>query len=148
MVGNRIIYIRERVQHLDSEIYSTLTLPYHLRIKHKQRNHLDNKEDVILALAQGTRLYDGDLLRSEDDLIIAVKAAIEPVYQAYSEDIMTLLYACYYLGLHHVPTQISENALFYQNSEQATPVIKQFNFKIQKIEAVFDPIPTQTLRQF
>lgn len=143
MAGNRIIYIRERIQQQTSDIYSTLTLPYQLRIKHTQRNYLDNDEDVIVALPQGTRLYDGDLLRSEDDLIIEVKSALEPVYQAHSDAITQLHYACYYLGLRHVPAQLTENVLIYQDTERATPIMEQFNFEVKQVDAVFEPIPMQ-----
>lgn len=144
IAGNRIIYIREKTQNATTEPYSTLTLPYQLRIKHTQRNYLDNKEDVILALPQGTRLYDGDLLKSEDNLIIQVKAAIESVYQAYSTEHLHLLQACYYLGLRHIPSQVTESAVYYKD-DRATPVIAQFNFEIQQIDAVFEPMPMQLL---
>ncbi|MEK7991404.1 MAG: hypothetical protein VSS52_010385 [Thiotrichaceae bacterium] len=143
MAGNRIIYIRERIQQQTSDIYSTLTLPYHSRIKHTQRNHLDNKEDVILALPQGTRLYAGDLLRSEDDLIIEVKPAIEFVYQAKSNATLQLFYACYYLGLHHIPAQIMDNSLLYQDNERAAPIMAQFDFEVSQIETIFEPIQMQ-----
>jgi urease accessory protein len=150
MAGNRIIYIRERIQQQTSDIYSTLTLPYHLRIKHTQRNHLDNKEDVILALPQGTRLYEGDLLRSEDDLIIEVKPAIELVYQAKSNATLQLFHACYYLGLRHIPVQIMDGTLLYHDYERAAPIMAQFNFEVSQVEAIFEPIPmqVQTERKF
>ncbi|WP_353572847.1 hypothetical protein [Candidatus Albibeggiatoa sp. nov. BB20] len=150
MAGHRIIYIRERIQRQAPDIYSTLTLPYQLRIKHTQRNYLDNKEDVILALPQGTRLYGGDFLRSEDDLIIEVKPAIESVYQAKSKVTLQLQYACYYLGLRHIPAQIIENALLYQDNDRATQIMEQFNFEVTEVEAMFEPIPmqVQTNRKF
>ena len=151
MAGNRIIYIREKVQQsITQQPYSTLTLPYQLRIKHTQRNYLDTEEDVILALPQGTRLYDGDLLRSEDNLVIQVKSEIEPVYQVYSTDSLRLLQACYYLGLRHIPSQITENAVFYQDSERAEPIMRQFDFETKQVDAVFEPMPMQlqVSRQF
>lgn len=148
MTGNRIIYIRERIQQQTTNIYSTLTLSYQLRIKHTQRNYLDNKEDVILALPQGTRLYDGDLLKSEDNLIIQVKSALEPVYKASTTENQQLYYACYYLGLRHIPMQAIENAIYYQDNERAMPVMQQFNFSVEQIEAVFEPLPMQVKRRF
>jgi len=147
MAGNRIIYIREKVQQLTTQPYSTLTLPYQLRIKHTQRNYLDNEEDVILALPQGTRLYDGDLLRSEDDLIIQVKSATEPVYQACATDSLSLFQACYYLGLRHIPSQIANNAVFYQDNERAAPIMEQLDFEVKQVDAVFEPMPMQLQAQ-
>ncbi|MGB5776396.1 MAG: urease accessory protein UreE, partial [Sedimenticolaceae bacterium] len=58
---------------------TTLTLPLERRIRSRQRVVLDNGTEAGVFLERGQVLRDGDLLGSEDGLVVRVRAAAEPV---------------------------------------------------------------------
>ena len=57
-----------------------MELPFDLRQKSRLRVKLTSGREAALFLTRGIILRGGDLLKSEDDFVVQVLAAQEPVY--------------------------------------------------------------------
>lgn len=91
-----------------SESAATLTLELTADERTRSRHRFDSREGqpVYLQLPRGTVLRDGDLLQSEDGLVVRVLAKPEPVLTVRAETERHLLQAAYHLGNRHVPLEI------------------------------------------
>ncbi|XGV96246.1 MAG: urease accessory protein UreE [Leptolyngbya sp. BL-A-14] len=92
---------------------ATLTLALTADERTRSRYRYDSVEGqpVYLQLPRGTVLRDGDLLQSEDGLVVRVIAKPEPVLTVRAETTLHLLQAAYHLGNRHVPLEITPTYL-------------------------------------
>jgi len=118
---------------------ASLTLPFALREKSRQRAELDSGEDVGLFLPRGTVLHDGDLLVAENGLIIRVRAAHEVLSTAFARDWMLLAKACYHLGNRHVPVQIAEGRVSYLHDHVLDEMIRGLELDVTIETGPFEP---------
>ena len=68
----------------------TLTLPYASRIRSRLRVRLDSGREAALQLERGLVLHSGDRLAGPDGTVIEVRAAIERVSTAHTDDRLLL----------------------------------------------------------
>lgn len=96
-----------------SETVPTLTLELTADERTRSHHHFDSTEGqpVYLQLPRGTMLRDGDLLKSEEGLVVRVLAKPEPVLTVRAEAKRHLLQAAYHLGNRHVPLEIQPTYL-------------------------------------
>ncbi len=120
---------------------TSLTLPLQDRIKSRLRVTLDNGEDAGLFLERGTKLQDGDLLRSEDGYRVRVKAASETLSTIRSDDPHLLARACYHLGNRHVSIQIERERVSYLHDHVLDDMLHGLGLAVEVIEAPFEPEP-------
>ena len=92
---------------------TTLSLPIKERVKSRLKVTLDDGREAGLFLPRGQVLRDGNLVASEDGLIVKIKAAPEIVSTVTSHDSHALAKASYHLGNRHVPLQIEAQWLRY-----------------------------------
>lgn len=117
----------------------TLTLPYGLRQKSRLRTQLDDGREVALVLSRGPVLRDGDRLKTQDGMVLQVRAAQEEVSTARSSDPLQLARACYHLGNRHVPLQIGEGWLRYRRDHVLDAMVCELGLKILPETAPFEP---------
>ena len=131
----------EFIEKVESEasVGDTLTLPYDLRQKSRQRVSLDGGAKAALILAGGTVLSDGDCLRAEDGSLVRVIAATESVTTAYTDDLLCLARACYHLGNRHVSLEIGSGWLRYQPDHVLDELVDSLGLLIVRELAKFDP---------
>lgn len=89
----------------------TLALTADDRTRSRHRYESVEGQSVYLQLPRGTVLRDGDLLQSEDGLVVRVIAKPEPVLTVRAETTVHLLQAAYHLGNRHVPLEITATYL-------------------------------------
>lgn len=118
---------------------TTLTLPFESRQKSRLHAALDDGTEVGLFLERGTVLRDGDTLRADSGLIIAVRAADEDVSIAYTNDEHLLARACYHLGNRHVPLQIGSGWLRYQHDHVLDDMVAQLGLSVRFERSPFEP---------
>ncbi len=118
---------------------ATLTLPFALRQKRRQRAHLDNGVEVALVLPRGRVLRHGDLLQAENGLLIRVQAAAEDVSTAHTGDPLLLARACYHLGNRHVPLQIRNRWVRYGHDHVLDELVGRLGLKVIRERAPFEP---------
>lgn len=134
------IIIEKRLEHTNNAAPdASVTLPYDLRQKSRQRVTLDSGEEAGLFLPRGTVLRGGDLLESEDGLIIEVNAAPEQVSVAQTDDHLLMLRACYHLGNRHVPVQIAEHQVRYLHDHVLDEMVRGLGLTLSLETLPFEP---------
>lgn len=120
---------------------TSLTLPLEKRIKCRLKVTLDSGEDAGLFLPRGTTLKDGDLLISDNGIVVQVKAADEQLSIVSSDDAHLLARACYHLGNRHVSIQIEPNRISYLHDHVLDEMLVGLGFEVSVINAPFEPEP-------
>ncbi len=118
---------------------TTLTLPFDQRQKSRLRVTLDNGKEAALILERGMILRHEDLLRAEDGQVIQVCAANEAVSTARDSNSHLLSRACYHLGNRHVPLQIGEDWLRYQQDHVLDDMMRSMGLSVKHEDAPFEP---------
>ncbi len=122
-------------------VFATLTLPFELRQKSRQRVVLDNGEEAALLLKRGTVLYHDDHLISEENKVIQIKAAVERLSVVECDDPLMFARACYHLGNRHVSIQIEQGRLFYVQDHVLDTMLRGLRLKIKLVSEPFEPEP-------
>jgi urease accessory protein len=128
----------EKVSH-DGAAGDSLTLPFELRQKSRQRVCLDSGREAALVLAPGTQLDEGDLLRATDGTLVRVGAATEAVSTARAEDPLHLARACYHLGNRHVALQVGPGWVRYQPDHVLDEMVRGLGLTVVHESARFQP---------
>jgi urease accessory protein len=133
-----MIELIERMQgggHADDSV----TLPYELRQKIRQRLRLDSGREAALVLPPRTTLADGDRLRAVDGTTVRVVAASEDVSVARSDDPLRLARACYHLGNRHVPLQVGPGWARYQPDHVLDEMVRGLGLAVTRETLPFEP---------
>jgi len=117
----------------------TLTLPFDLRQKSRQRVRLDSGREAAVVLAPGTALGDGDWLRAADGTSVRVSAAHEPVSTVRSDDPVHLARACYHLGNRHVALQVGDGWARYRPDHVLDEMVRGLGLTVDRELACFEP---------
>jgi len=119
--------------------HDTLTLPFDLRQKSRQRARLDSGEEVGLMLARGRVLRGGDRLLASDLRVVLVQAQAEDVSTVPSQDAHALARAAYHLGNRHVPVQIGDGWLRYLHDHVLDDMVRALGLPVAFHHAPFEP---------
>ena len=120
---------------------TTVTLPLHSRIKSRLRVTLDDGREAGLFLERGTTLKDGELLSSDDGLIVQVRAGNETLSTVRSNDPLLLARACYHLGNRHMTIQILPGILRYLHDHVLDDMLRGMGLEVNIEQAPFEPEP-------
>ena len=123
----------------ETGVTGTLTLPFALRQKSRLRARLEDGREVALVLPRGGVLRDGDLLRTEDDQVLRVRAAHEDVSTARSDDPLRLARAAYHLGNRHVALEIQAGRLHYLRDHVLDAMVKELGLEVSAETRPFEP---------
>lgn len=126
-------------EHSHATCKTTLTLTFDERQKARNRITLDDGREAGIFLERGIILRGGDVLCSEDGEKIQVIAADEPVSTANSKDSLELARACYHLGNRHVPLQIDEHRVRYQQDHVLDEMVVLLGLSVIHEQAPFEP---------
>jgi urease accessory protein len=118
---------------------TSLTLDFDGRRKSRQLVRLDDGHEAAMFLPRGTVLKDGDRLRCEDGLIVAVVAAAETLSSVQTVDRMHLARAAYHLGNRHVPVEIAAGGLRYQHDHVLDGMVRALGMEVRTVKAPFQP---------
>lgn len=129
----------EKVADCDRTTAPSLTLPFDLRQRSRFTAKLDNGEPIAVSLARGTRLRDGDLLRTETSYVVEVRAALEEVSTAHAQTSIDLARACYHLGNRHTPLQIGPSWVRYLSDRVLDDMLLGFGLAIVHEQSPFEP---------
>jgi urease accessory protein len=127
------------VVYVGDEVNATLTLPFEQRQRSRLRASLDDGTEVGLFLPRGRILRGGDCLRSEDGLLVAVRAAAETVSTVRSNDSLMLARAAYHLGNRHVALQIGRGWLRYRHDHVLDEMVAALGLAAEVEQAPFEP---------
>lgn len=119
---------------------ATATLTLAERRKSRLRVVLDNGEDAALLLPRGSALRDGDRLRADEGgAIVFVRAAVESLSVARTDDPHLLLRGAYHLGNRHVPVELGTGWLAYEHDHVLDDMVRGLGLTIEESVAPFEP---------
>jgi len=133
-----MIHLTERIA-LSGHIDDTLELPFDLRQKSRLRVKLTSGREAALFLTRGIILRGGDLLKSDDGLVVQVLAAQEPVYNVIAPTQRDLMCAAYHLGNRHVPLQIGDGWLRLEQDYVLKDMLIGLGMQVAETVAPFEP---------
>ena len=94
------------------QVVDTITLDHHARHRRRIALTSDSGAEFLLDLDRATVLDDGDALVLDDGRLIRVKAAPETLLEITTFNPLRLMRAAWHLGNRHVPTELTEDALY------------------------------------
>ncbi|MDB4260310.1 urease accessory protein UreE [Porticoccaceae bacterium] len=118
---------------------TTLSLPIRERTKSRIKVTLDDGREAGLFLPRGEVLRGGDLVQSDEGLVVQINAAPETVSTVTSESAHALARASYHLGNRHVPLQIEAAFLRYQHDHVLDTMVIGLGLSVAVEEAPFEP---------
>lgn len=117
----------------------SLTLPYQLRERSRQRVRLDSGREAGLFLPRGTVLRDGNVLLAEDGTKALVRAKEEPLSEVRFKDPLAMAKACFHLGNRHVPLEIASGRIRYNHDPVVDDMLRGMGLEIGTLMAPFHP---------
>ena len=118
---------------------ATLSLPINSRVKSRIKVTLDDGREAGLFLPRGKILRNGDLVVSEEGLVVEIKAAPELVSTVSSYNPHALAVASYHLGNRHVPLQVESTWLRYLHDHVLDDMVKGLGLSVKTETAPFEP---------
>lgn len=118
---------------------ATLSLPINSRVKSRIKVTLDDGREAGLFLPRGKILRNGDLVASEDGIVVEIKAAPELVSTVTSDNPHALAVASYHLGNRHVPLQVEPTWLRYLHDHVLDDMVKGLGLIVKTETAPFEP---------
>ena len=95
--------------------------------------------EFLLDLENATVLRGGDALVLDDNRLIEVVAAPEPLLEIRGADPHHLVRLAWHLGNRHLPTQIMPKGLRIRRDHVIEAMVKGLGARVIEIEAPFDP---------
>jgi urease accessory protein len=95
--------------------------------------------EFLLDLENAVALRGGDALVLDDDRLIEVVAAPEPLLEIRGQDPQHLVRIAWHLGNRHLPTQIMPKGLRIRRDHVIEAMVKGLGARVIEIEAPFDP---------
>jgi urease accessory protein len=122
-----------------SEPVDTVVLDFDDR--HRRRMAMTGTRGLqfLLDLENATVLRGGDALVLDDDRLIEVVAAPEPLLEIRGRDPQHLVRLGWHLGNRHLPTQIMAKALRIRRDHVIEAMVKGLGARVIEIDAPFDP---------
>jgi urease accessory protein len=95
--------------------------------------------EFLLDLENAVALRGGDALVLEDNRLIEVVAAPEPLLEIRCNDPQHLVRVAWHLGNRHLPTQMMAKGLRIRRDHVIEAMVKGLGARVIEIEAPFDP---------
>ena len=95
--------------------------------------------EFLLDLENAVALRGGDALVLDDNRLIEVVAAPEPLFEIRCSDPHHLIRIAWHLGNRHLPTQIIGKGLRIRRDHVIEAMVKGLGARVIEIEAPFDP---------
>src|ERR1700682_2321219 len=95
--------------------------------------------EFLLDLENAVALRGGDALVLDDDRLIEVVAAPEPLLEIRGADPQHLVRVAWHLGNRHLPTQIMPKGLRIRRDHVIEAMVRGLGARVIEIEAPFDP---------
>lgn len=121
------------------EVKDIIRLPFDERKRGRLKTETESGQAVGIFVERGDVMRDGTLLRAESGAVYRVKSADEEVTTASTEDSHLFARACYHLGNRHVPLQVGEGWLRYQNDYVLDDMLRQLGLIVIQEQAPFEP---------
>ena len=131
---------RVQGQHRWSELPAdTVVLDFDDRHRRRMAMRGTRGLEFLLDLENAVALRGGDALVLEDNRLIEVVAAPEPLAEIRCNDPHHLIRVAWHLGNRHLPTQIMPKGLRIRRDHVIEAMVEGLGARVIEIEAPFDP---------
>lgn len=114
-------------------------LSFEKRCVSRQRTAMEDGTEVGLILPRGTRLKDGDLLLSEDGLLVQVRASLEELSAVLCPDPLTMTRVAYHLGNRHACIMLGEESVKYPADSVLDQMVTGMGIAVRRVMEPFHP---------
>ncbi len=95
--------------------------------------------EFAIALDKAATLNDGDALKLEDGTLVQIKAAPESLLEIRAENPLRLVRLAWHLGGHHVPAEMTADALYIPNDAALGELVRGQGCSMTVVERPFQP---------
>jgi len=117
----------------------TISLSFDDRKRGRLKITTDAGVEAGIQIERGQVLRHGTVLTNEDGDYLTVLASNEKVSTAHVEDKTLFARGCYHLGNRHVPLQIGEGFLRFQEDYVLDDMLHGLGIHVKHEEAPFEP---------
>jgi urease accessory protein len=128
-----------RVLHHAANASATATLDWDQRHRRRIRLTLDQGGDFLLDLEHAAVIHDGDALELDDGRLIAVRAADEPVCDAFAQSPEHMARIAWHLGNRHLAVQIMTDRLRIRDDHVIVAMLEDLGVRVERRMAPFTP---------
>ena len=109
--------------------------------RHRRRIALTGQGGLafLLDLDKVSVIEDGDALALEDGRLVEVQAAPERLVEITSEDPLQLKRVIWHLGNRHIPTEITEQAVYIAEDHVLIDMVRGLGAKASLVQRPFRP---------
>jgi urease accessory protein len=118
-----------------------ITLSYDERHRRRLRFVADAGTEFLLDLPRTTVLRGGDGLRLEDDRVILVLAAAEPLLAVTAADAEQLARLAWHIGNRHLPAQLTAGRILLRADSVIEAMLKGLGASVRHVTEPFTPEP-------
>ena len=136
-----IIYTKKisAEESVDISVYEEVALTFDDRKRGRLKFTTTSNIEAGFQIERGQVLRHGTMLISENGQALKVGAAQEQVSSAYIDNAVLFARACYHLGNRHVPLQIGEGFLRFQQDYVLDDMLHGLGIHVKHELAVFEP---------
>lgn len=116
-----------------------VVLTFEERQKSRHRTHTSCGQELGWYVERGRVLEQNDVLKCQDGTLVKIIAAKEKVSNVRATTALLLLRAAYHLGNRHVPLQVNENFLRYQQDHVLDQMLEGLGLSVEHGEHAFQP---------
>ena len=116
-----------------------LVLELEMRNRRRRRLTATGGLEILLDLAEPARLRDGDALVLDDERLVVVEAAAEPLAEIGAADAVGLARIAWHLGNRHLPTQLVGDRLRIRRDPVIEDMVRRLGGSVTPMSAPFDP---------
>jgi urease accessory protein len=118
-----------------------VTLSYDERHRRRLRFVAEAGTEFLLDLPRTTVLCEGDGLKLEDERIILVSAAAEPLLEVTAADAHQLARLAWHIGNRHLPAQLATGRILIREDTVIESMLEGLGATVRHIAAPFTPEP-------
>ena len=109
--------------------------------RHRRRIALTGQGGLsfLLDLDRAAVLEDGDAVALEDGRLVEVRAAPERLVEITSEDPLLLKKVIWHLGNRHVPTEVTDNAVYIVEDHVLIDMVRGLGATAARVQRPFCP---------
>ncbi|NVK39371.1 MAG: urease accessory protein UreE [Gammaproteobacteria bacterium] len=117
----------------------TISLSFDERKRGRLKITTDNGNDAGIQIERGQVLRHGTVLTNDAGELLTVLASNEAVSTAQVQDATLFARGCYHLGNRHVPLQIGEGFLRFQEDYVLDDMLRGLGIHVTHEQAPFEP---------
>jgi len=116
----------------------SVTLDYEGRFLRRRQLTTDAGAALLVDLAETVSLSDGDAFETTAGVLIAVRAAVEPLAAAEADGV-ALARLAWHVGNRHAPAEIAEGRLLIRRDHVLEAMLARLGATVRPVMAAFNP---------